>query len=336
MESTNLTKQTEDSTILESETSFLTYHCPKCYFIPKISLITNPKNEKQKLIKYSCPNNHNEEIELEKFINTYKYIPENIIKCELKKDENSFGHTPPFYYCKECNGKFYCELCQENHLNEHKKLILLEQIDTFCIDCGFNNKYSKFCFDDNISFCHYCSFKHKKHHKFDFDDIVLLNEDIEFFKTKIEDSKKFIEYFKQKIDDSILWLNKEIEYLKKCLFNFEEKNKIEIQFVEDILETYIKKKEEKNLNFQIYNNLIDIQFNTFKKNFNFEFKLPDFIINIKKFLESKESNILLESKSILNQKKKEEEIKAKKKEENAKKLAAEKKAKEENDKKKRN
>ena len=73
MESTNQTKQTEDSTILESETSFLTYRCPKCYFIPKISLITNPKNEKQKLIKYSCPNNHNEEIELEKFINTYKY-----------------------------------------------------------------------------------------------------------------------------------------------------------------------------------------------------------------------------------------------------------------------
>ena len=51
MESTNQTKQTEESTILESETYFLTYRCPKCYFIPKISLITNAKNEKEKIIR---------------------------------------------------------------------------------------------------------------------------------------------------------------------------------------------------------------------------------------------------------------------------------------------
>ena len=94
----------------------------------------------------------------------------------------------------------------------------------------------------------------KKHNKFDFDDIILLNEDIEFFKTKIEDCKKFIECYKKKTDDIIFWLNNEIEYLKKCLFNFEERNKIEIQFVEDILETNIRKKRRKK--FKIFKFII--------------------------------------------------------------------------------
>ena len=341
MESEEQTKRTEESTFIEtSENLFLTFRCPKCYFIPKISLIHEIQDEKKEsiaYINYSCPNNHNGNVPLQTFLNTFKYIPENLIKCEEKKDENSFGHTPPYYFCKECNGKFYCELCIENHLTMHKKVISFEQIDTYCINCGQNKQYTKYCLDDNVSYCPYCSSKHKKHNKIDFDDIILDDDVIESVHKKIEESKNYIEKYKNKVNAIIQSLEEEIENLKYCYTKFEEKSRLEIQFAEEILEIYLKKKDEKNLNFQIYYNLIDIQFNEKKLDLPSEIKIPDSILNIEKYLINDKSNILLDGVNIVNMRKKEEtekkireESKRKAKEESEK---NEKKAKEEADKK---
>ena len=216
-----------------------TYRCKTCSLIPFIYLFSKSN---VLYIKYKCLNNHEEILTLNKFMKENNFNL-NINKCKFCSTKKEL------YFCYECSG-FVCFNCLYNgkniHIkNNHKNSIVINDYDSYCV--FHKKKFDSFCLDCNQNICYLCIDEetHINHNKINFIDIRLTKSKILNLKTIIENSNKYI--------DNIKDIKNLINKLESIYNEFLFYNKKSIEFINELLNIYEKKKGF--LNFQIIKNI---------------------------------------------------------------------------------
>ena len=242
---------------LFSENNIL--RCPICCLIPEIKYDFYNNN-----LEYLCKNNHSEKGDFNSIYQKLKLSNLSNVKCfNCNKKSNK--------YCIKCF-KFYCE--EHSKIDEKNckhKIIDKNKIDKICFE-HFDSIVA-FCNDDKKPICINCINCYDNHNIKFFRKIE--EKKIDEFKEKLNKFKK--EFF-MKNDDFINKINefeeclikilkkiKELknDYLKEKKINFE----FFLSFFVDLINSYelkINNKNERNLNYNIFNNLE----NNFSLNFN--------------------------------------------------------------------
>ena len=196
--------------------------CPMCVLI-----IINPKNNH---VKISCENGHSNEMNIESFVQIYKFFKYICDKC--KKELST-----KFYYCSQCK-ELFCEFCLKRmvELTKHKEHIFLseKEVNFFCTN--HKRKLVNFCNNCKKNCCKKCSSLHSSH------ELLLIKNEIREINNIVEiekllkKEKMIIEKIEEKYSSSF-FKNQNPKYLKsfnKLLSN----RKLEYQLKNKILTTY--------------------------------------------------------------------------------------------------
>ena len=208
--------------------------CPICYELCRI------KFDNYKLELFGCINNHiTKDIKIKDFPNTQKINITNIIcqKCKIKNIGSSSDNE--FYKCLTCNQNL-CLICRSNH-NLNHKIINYTQKNYICQK--HNEQFTKYCFKCNKNICYSCDEEHKEH------EIILLGNikpNMSETKGKLLKVKKEIDIFNNNIKNIIMKLN-------------ELNDSINIFY--EIYNNIINSYENQNRNYQILQNIKEINFN---------------------------------------------------------------------------
>ena len=208
--------------------------CPKCF--EEINL----KIQNYRISLYGCRNGHNiDHINLKDFLNTQNIDLRNIIcnNCTHKNKFNSYNNT--FYRCLTCE-KNLCPLCNSSHEKSHQ-IIEYEKRNSIC-KIHFELYYS-YCKNCKKNLCMKCEKEHVNHEKLYYGNIIPDSAEI---KNKAD-----------KLGKSIKELNKDIEDLIERLHNFKEN-------INNFYKIYIdvtKNLDNKNRNYEILNNILEISNN---------------------------------------------------------------------------
>ena len=203
--------------------------CPKC----QESIFMTIKDYRINL--FDCKNKHKinnlllNEFEKTQIIDLSKIIC-NICRVETK--DNTYNNL--FYRCLEC-GINICPLCKSKHEKSHK-IINYDEKDYICIE--HNERYKYYCPQCKVNICQNCESKHKNHNISNlnlYNKNQLLNE---------------LNKFEKDIDN----LNKNISEIIDKFLDF----KYKINLYKGIMENMTNKYEDKNLNFQIKENIKEI------------------------------------------------------------------------------
>ena len=219
--------------------------CPECHLIPSISMY---EEENKLKLKFLCPNNH----EFNEDFNTlYKKskLDLNNIECKicnLKKLKNKF------YFCSKCYN-FYCKKCKNEHTKENNHNCI--NITKFDSKCSIHNKdYVGYCEEHKKNYCDYCSnYLHKfKRHKLIYDEEMNKYEEIiKKYENKLNNNNEELNIFINKIEDLL-------KTIKNMIKTSQLNQSIQIDFQKELINTYKFMKNEKNLNFQIIENVRNI------------------------------------------------------------------------------
>jgi len=202
--------------------------CPRC----GESIFMTIKDYKINL--FDCKNKHKinnlllNEFEKTQIIDLSKI---NCNNCNETKD-NTYNNL--FYRCLEC-GINICPLCKSKHDKSHK-IINYDEKNYICIE--HNERYKYYCPQCKVNICQYCESKHKNHNISNlnpYNKNQLLNE---------------LNKFEKDIDN----LNKNISEIIDKFLDF----KYKINLYKGIIENMTNKYEDKNLNFQIQENIKEI------------------------------------------------------------------------------
>ena len=219
--------------------------CPKCFLIPSIKIYEEDNKLK---LNFICPNNHEFNELFESLYNKSKIDIENI-QCKIcnnKKLKNKF------YLCNECNN-FYCKKCKKEHNKEKNHLCInINKCDSVC---KIHNKdLLGYCEEHKKNYCNYCTDNQHdfKRYKFIYDEEMnnYLNI-IKKYEDKIKNNNQKLNLFAKKIEDLL-------ETIKNLIKNSQINESIEINFQKEIINTYKYMKEQKNLNYQIIENVRNI------------------------------------------------------------------------------
>ena len=212
--------------------------CPNCNLI---SLLKLNYKEGKPIINYSCENNHKGDISLEEYLqkyNTYSLTKQDCTECKKKQNEIKGD----FFFCSQCN-KFLCHSCILNHSNIDKHSIInFTRYDSWC-KIHFNS-FSFYCNKCKKNLCIYCNTEHESHDvinlsKFNYSDESKNN--LEELIKNIEKKIRNLDAIKQ---DIIL----KIEQLKKSC-------ELEMKFFKILISTFKFEESQKNLNYNIIQNL---------------------------------------------------------------------------------
>ena len=213
--------------------------CISCDLIPSLSLNFYKGIP---LINLICENNHTEQLYLKDYLNKCHNFSLSNKLCKIcNKSQSKKKTNDKLFYCSDCND-FICNICLKEHNNEHFT-INIKRYDSFCKK--HSNFYTWFCKDCFINICALCYPKHQSHNlilltEYEYTNQSLINK-IKDYNNAIlnikELEKKIITLFK-KLKDS---LNLEINYLKKLYI------------------TYEYEKKQKNLNYYVIDNLINLE-----------------------------------------------------------------------------
>jgi hypothetical protein len=279
------------------------FRCPKCFYVPLISLKYDKNNI---LIHTLCQNKHNLFTPLSNFLTkesqNHSIFFQSCNYCKLKENKNIF-------FCNECNFCF-CEKCKSNHLIQHN-VIEVEKFDNYCL----KHKIPEigYCLNCNKNFCLYCEEKHKNHINEKISNILLKESEIKEISSQIENKKKFLEkitYIKNKIVNN---LNETINNINLAYKNFYDKNSSELLFINNLLETYLYKEKQSQLNYNFIKNLkISNQFTNISKpkikteknlitkaNILITYFNTNFLLKSTNFLHLNNTNTINKSKKIL-------------------------------------
>ena len=241
-----------------NENDFDSFRCPECLLIPFIKIIF--ENDKI-FIETKCENSHLNKIDINNYLNTINSKSIKCYFCNKKKDD--------LYYWQE-EKKFYCTFCKNNIPD---KCISKNKFDSKCkIDL---NDYFQFCEKCFKNQCIYCTCKHENNDKSRYE--LISNKEIENIKKNLEKGKDLIN------EIEIMAKNLYSNFLKEFENNineFKEKNRKIILLCSKILDCYIHHMTNKNINFQLIQNVKNIlNFKDFSKQLSFQ----DFI-NLKNYL----------------------------------------------------
>jgi len=223
--------------------------CPECNLVPSLKLIYDKKGYPS--IIYNCENNHNGNMLLKEYLlkyNNKSLIKEKCGECgKIQKDIKG-----DYFYCGTCN-KFLCYLCQLKHPNgDDHDCFNFKKYDSLCKEDS--NFFCAFCKQCKKHICIFCKTSHEGHELFDLSKITYSKES----KNKLKEEINIIEMrirnlseIKQKINSQIEILIQEIQLLKilSCSRKFEE--------------------SQKNLNYNIFQNLENFRKDLKSKNSEF-------------------------------------------------------------------
>ena len=220
--------------------------CPKCFLIPSITIY---EEENKIKLNFICPNNHEFNEDFESLHKKSKIDIENI-QCKTCNNKKS---TNKFYLCNECNN-FFCKQCKIYHAKNYNHLCI--NINKCDSRCKIHNKdllgYSQ---QHKKNYCNYCSNSNSddfKKYKFIYDEemnkYLKINKNYE---DQINNNKQKLNSFVKKIEELVLIIK---NIIKTSYIN----QSIEIDFQKEIINTYKYMKEQKNLNYQIIENVRNV------------------------------------------------------------------------------
>ena len=230
--------------------------CPTCYLIPSITMY----EEQNKLkLKFLCSNNHEFNDE---FNNLYKKSKINIdnIECKLcnnKKLKNKF------YICCICNN-FYCKICKNEHRKKNNNHLCIN-INKYDSKCKIHNKdLIGYCNEHNMNYCEYCP---KNKHNFNRNELIY-QEEMNNYLNIINNYENEINNNNQELNLFVKRLEELLKIIKNLIKTSNINQSIEINFQKELIMTYKQMKNQKNLNYQIIENVKNIMKLPIKINLN--------------------------------------------------------------------
>ena len=266
---------------MEESNNFNEYRCNVCFQVPFInSFIKDNKLN----IKIKCLQNHQNNEEIKEFSEFYKSnLKKSLdnVKCfNCNKIYDIKGNKNDFYYCINCYN-FLCNNCKSNHNNNNNnhKVIEAYRMDSTCGE--HDNSFIGFCKEHNINFCMHCD-EHMDENNFN--KIKRLNEnEINI----IINNDKNNEIFIKKLESNYEILKNFFTKILKDIENYINIEKNKSLLMKDLLEFYIKKNNEKNINYQLIENL---KINDYKIDENITNNILNNIDLIKKYCENIQNN----------------------------------------------
>ena len=225
--------------------------CPRC------SEVINLKINNYKISLYDCKNKHTyKDINFKDFINTQNIDLKNII-CNKCNQNNKFkSYNNQFYKCFTC-GQNLCPLCRSKHDANH----YINDYDKCNSICNIHfESYNSYCKNCKNNLCMKCEKVHNNHEKVYYGDIL---SDFDEIKLRADELGKYIYQLDEFINNIVERLNNYKENINKFY-----------QIYKDIISNI----DNKNRNYEILNNIIEISNN-------------DVIKDIKKIIEEKDSKI---------------------------------------------
>ena len=216
----------------------------KCYISPNPICGMCGQNVKIKLIDYKvviypCVNGHKDKI---LFLKDYETIKNLYFLKKLKCDvchENDIK----YFYCFNCKYKL-CSSCKEKHQSEHS-IINYENINYICPE--HKDPFVSYCNKSFKNLCLLCIQANNAYENILYEKIPL---NIDEHKIKIKEIKKYINKF-----------NKEVEEIIRKLNNVLKSMNIYFSIIEDMINNYNIKKT----NYEIINNINEIDYDIIKK-----------------------------------------------------------------------
>ena len=265
-----LNKNKSNTNNILEQSSFITKDIPKyiniyseyfkCISCPMCILINiNPKTN---LVKISCENGHNNEMNIESFISIYKYFKYICDKC--KKELSS-----KFYYCCQCK-ELFCEFCLRKmaEISKHKGHLFLneKEVNFFCT--RHKKKLVNFCNNCKKNCCKKCSSLHSSHELLLIKNEIREINNIEEIEKLLNKEKIIIEKIEEKYSINF-FKNQNPKYLKS--FNkLLSCRKLEYQLKNKILTTYKNYinsiKSNDNVSPSIYDSNLDISLSSISSN----------------------------------------------------------------------
>lgn len=189
--------------------------CPRCFQIPKISIIHSNK------IHITCPFCLNDIILL-----IEEYLTEIPLLNVQKKCEKNVSHSnrKAHYFCIDCN-QWLCLDCYHNHLSSNKNLHRFVKYQSFLnnhCNIHLNNILNLFCLECNIHLCSSCIEAHKNHTIYELSNLLPTEKFIEindkYKRVKSEYEEKIIilkSRYVSKLQGMVNRINKAFEFNKK-------------------------------------------------------------------------------------------------------------------------
>ena len=212
--------------------------CILCHQIPSIKISYDKDNIN---IIYKCPQLHSGTIDLLDFINKNKQKSIFLEKCgECNKSQEK----DIFLFCCKCQ-KVLCNSCLSNHIKiSNHTFIDINKYDCLCFK--HSNTFSSYCLNCNQNLCIFCLNEHQKHKTIQLLNFTFSNQEKEKLKSEIKKLENLIENIEE-IKNLII---QELEKIKKM-------NKLEIDFISQLLNTYEFEEKYNNLNYHVIQNLKD-------------------------------------------------------------------------------
>ena len=217
--------------------------CPECFLIPSITMY---EDENKLKLNFICPNNHEFNEDYESLYKKSKIDFDNI-ECKIcnnKKLKNKF------YLCCKCNN-FYCKKCKYEHIKENNDHLCIN-INKYDSRCKIHNKdLIGYCNEHKMNYCDYCP---KKNHQFNKHKFIYEEEMNEYLQM-INNYEKSIDNNNQELKSFVNKLEELLKTIKDLIKTSHINKSLEINFQKELINTYKYMKDEKNLNYQIIENV---------------------------------------------------------------------------------
>ena len=266
--------------------------CPECYNIPEI--IENYEG----YYKFKCRNNHSSGIELKELLKKCS-TSEIYYKCSYGNETNSQDKYILFNFCFKCK-KIVCSKinCQKAHENEcsyvPENFIPCHNLNSLCYDHG--QKLFFYCPKCDINVCEKCE-GHEEHNIIFMNQMKIDSKEMKLYNYKIEFTKHYLNYIENQINNfKKEWredFERNMKYFEETTKYFLDKNKMQVELIQTILNTY---KIKGNVCIENYKNI-----QTFCKIPEFKFNLPSYDVNEKrKYIFDFSYNYLIEETHYKN------------------------------------
>lgn len=194
------------------------YHCPECLNLPLIEI-----NPDLITVNCQCENNHNytespirelyqklsetaftaTTLKTNKIIQCYKckkYLLDEKNEEDLSKILKNYGycHKCKACLCFDCYKKPPSDDDEKKHDPKTHKLVPLDRFITHCPT--HRQKFSAYCFDCKENTCINCGNEHRKHKKYYFDENILLEDEVNEKKKKLNELKTNCELLENQVN----------------------------------------------------------------------------------------------------------------------------------------